>query len=124
MSSVMTKSFKQTNGYFVAMAAIPLTQQFKVATAPTGSGGSVTAPVMAVYAAGEPVIAANTLLKDMGKTLMSSTRTYRKVQAVVVGGPSLVGTTPAAGLPFYIELVTGQTAQAAAAPVSYMPGLF
>jgi len=123
MSSVTTKSFKQTNGYFVAMATIPLSQQFKVAIAPTGSGGSVTAPVMAAYAAGEPVIAANTLLKDMGKTLMTSTRTYRKVQAVVSGNSS-AGVTPAAGLPFYIELVTGQGLVATAASVSYLPGLF
>jgi hypothetical protein len=128
MSSVMSKSFKQTNGYFVAVSTVTLAQQFKVSTPPSGSGGSVSPPVMAVYATGDTgtpaVIPANTLLKDMGKVLVSSSHVYRKVQAVVTGGPSIVATTPVTGVPFYIELVTGQSAQAGAAPVAYLPGLF
>ena len=135
MSSVMTKSFKQTNGYFVTLATLPSSNMFK-APLVTGSGGGYTIAAPVSYATGLPASAlgatvstlvttaaglpANTLLKDMGKTLVSSSHTYRKVQPVVAGGPAVDGATGE----FYIEVATGQSAQAAAAKVAFLPGLW
>jgi hypothetical protein len=65
----------------------------------------------------------------MGKTVVSSNRTFRKVQIV---GPSLaggvVGSATTGGQGFescYIELATGNQWATAAVPakVAYMPGL-
>lgn len=131
MSSVVSKSFKQTNGYFVAVAPILSTSQFSVSVPATGAGGDAKPPTFVkVGTANAANFAAGAMLKDLGKTVVSSTHTFRKVQAVVVGGPSITATTPLTGLPFYIELTTGQSAQAGvltdtgAAPVAYLPGLF
>jgi hypothetical protein len=66
----------------------------------------------------------------MGKTVVSSNRTFRKVQLVA---PSLAGgvvgdrTTAGNYLTGYIELATGNAfataAKTDAAPVAYLPGL-
>jgi hypothetical protein len=121
-------SFKQTNGYFVAVAPILSSVQFAVSVASSGSGGDwkVASVSNASAVSNQTTITTGTMLKDMGKTIVSSSHVYRKVQAVVTNGAAVVSppTTNAAGLPFYIELATGNQAQAAAAPVAYLPGLF
>lgn len=117
-------SFKQTNGYFVLTAALPSTLQFKASTPPSGSGGDYKLPGFSASVAGESVIASGVLLKDMGKTVLSSSHVFRKVQAVVANGAAVSATTNVTGQPFYIELATGNQAQATAAPVAYLPGLF
>jgi hypothetical protein len=123
---------KQTKGYFVALAAIPKEKQFLSVVAPSGAGGSWISGTMSTSTAITGTYAdvpLGTLLKDMGKTLVqtpanaSGPHTYRKVQAVVTNGPNITATTPATGAPFYIELVTGQASQTAAASVAYLPGL-
>lgn len=134
MSSVVSNSFKQTHGYFVTLAVLPSSNMFKAPVA-TGSGGSFTVakpdayPTLAAGELGAAVTAlvgagaglpANTLLKDMGKTVVSSSHTFRKVQPVVTAGPAVDG----AKGEFYIEVATGQSAQAAAAKVAYLPGLW
>jgi len=122
-------SFKQTNGYFVAVAPIVSTFQFQVTSAASGSGGDykVASVSNAVTTTNQSTLATGSMLKDMGKTIMSSSHVYRKVQAVVLGvGPSVAPANTAVGLPFYIELNTGNIGQplANAAPVAYLPGLF
>jgi hypothetical protein len=124
------EGFKQSRGYFVALANIPFGQQFNLTVAPSGAGGSWNSGTMAAFTTGATsTIAANSLLKDMGKTVVktpadaAAPRVYRKVQLVHGTGPSVTATTPATGMPFYIELVTGQVSQSLAAPVAYMPGL-
>jgi hypothetical protein len=91
-------------------------------TAAVGGAGAVLSSISSVGAGG--------LLKDMGKTVVSSSRTFRKVQLVA---PSLAGgvvgseTTSGPYLTGYIELATGNAFPASpvanVAPVAYLPGL-
>jgi hypothetical protein len=112
---------KQTKGFFVALSSIVSTLQYSIA-AGTGAGGSfvpgaVTTPYLTNIGAGA-------VLKDMGKTVVSSTRTFRKVQNTLASGPALPNvSTPLLGLPFYIELNTGQNLSSAGTQVAYLPGL-
>lgn len=145
MSSVMTKSFKQTNGYFVPVA--DCRTKIYTYTPGSGSGGSfvVGAFVPAVWAGSPASVAAGGsvstlvsvagagLLKDMGKTVVSANRTFRKVQLVVpglsTGGVSAVAANPSEFITSYIELAgaggaPGAQPAGAATPVAYMPGLF
>jgi len=120
--SVLTRSFKQTNGYFVVPTAQPSSLLLKVIVPATGAGGDAKPPTFAV-ATGLPDvftlanIDAGTLLKDMGKTVVSSSRVFRKVQAV--------SATPAAdgSDACYIELQTGVLARSNLLTVAYLPGL-
>jgi len=127
---------KQTRGYFVVLSTISTTSQFNIA-AGSGAGGSYQPGAITTQSATAPSgvanITANAVLKDMGKTVVSSTHTFRKVQLLVTSGPSITATAAATGLPFYIELNTGQNLQVnsgsssyvgGAASVAYMPGLF
>jgi hypothetical protein len=64
----------------------------------------------------------------MGKTVVSSNRTFRKVQLIVpslAGGVAGAETTAGKYLTGYIELATGNAlaSSAAPAPVAYLPGL-
>ncbi|NDB84055.1 MAG: hypothetical protein EB127_15265, partial [Alphaproteobacteria bacterium] len=69
------------------------------------------------------------LFRDMGKTVISSNRTFRKVQLVtrsLAGGVTGSDATSGPYLTGYIELGTGNqlaVAGSACAPVVYMPGL-
>ena len=125
MSSVMSKSFKQTNGYFAVLTSTDYAKQFKVDVPASGAGGDYKPGKFIAYADATvaPALAVGTLLKDMGKTVVSSSHVFRKVQAVVAGAPSIIATTPSAGLPFYVELSNG-TAQTTAPALAYLPGLF
>ena len=146
--SVLTKSFKQTNGYFVPLA----TCQSKIYTytAGSGAGGSYLPGsfALAAWAVSSTVASAQVssllagptqggLLKDMGKTVVSANRTFRKVQLVVPGlstaGVSSEVSNTSNYYSGYIELAgpnafqAGVAASASAgspAPVAYMPGLF
>jgi hypothetical protein len=64
----------------------------------------------------------------MGKTVVSSNRTFRKVQLIapsLAGGVVGVETTAGKYLTAYVELATGNALATAAAPapVAYLPGL-
>lgn len=132
MASVTTRSFKQTNGYFVAVSTIVSTSQYVVSAASSGAGGSAVPPsfTKAGTASGANFVT-GAMLKDMGKTVVSSSHTFRKVQAVVAGSGAVNASTPLTGMPFYIELNTGNALQTGtgadytgAAPVAYLPGLW
>jgi hypothetical protein len=113
---------KQTRGYFVLLSTLSTTLQYSIA-AGTGAGGSylpgaITTPYLST-------LSTSMLLKDMGKTVVSSTRTFRKVQPLIASGPAATTVTnPAAGASFYIELNTGQNLSSAGTQVAYLPGLF
>ena len=115
---------KQSKGYFVALTSIPVTQQFSNSLS-GGAGGSFVPGVMTHSDSLTSTIAANTLLKDKGKTVVSSTHTWRKVQAVIPSGPAFLstGTNYPNGRPFYVELVTAQNTQTTAPALAYLPGL-
>lgn len=89
------------------------------ATPGTTSVGAVLSSLSSVGQGG--------LLRDMGKTVVSSNRTFRKVQFVLPslnGGVVGVSTTAGPYLSGYIELNTGnQVTGFTPAPVAYMPGL-
>jgi len=128
--SVLTRSFKQTNGYFVVPTAQPSTLLLKVSVPASGSGGDAKPPTFAV-ATGLPAsvftvsgsltanVNAGTLLKDMGKTVVSSSRVFRKVQAVS-SLPVADGSDAC-----YIELQTGVNVRPSGTllTVAYLPGL-
>ena len=125
---------KQTNGYFVPLGNC-VGKIFKYDGA-SGAGGSflpgnfgavdwATGALMSTIA----TVGAGGLLKDMGRTVVSSNRTFRKVQLIT---PSLAGGvtgTAAQNGPYYtgyIELATGNAlavTNATPAPVAYLPGL-
>ena len=149
MSSVGPAAPKQSNGYFVPLGNCIgkvlqysggsgaggsfLPGNFSVATwaaAGNASAGGPSVLVSTISAAG-----AGGLLKDMGKTVVSSNRTFRKVQLVA---PNSLSTSGVAGAPAdvnpyltgYIELSSGfagsaggATNASAVAPVAYMSGL-
>ena len=154
--SVLSRSFKQTNGYFVPLGNC----QGKVYsyTGSVGAGGdskvggfsqaawaipavpnvtSTTAILVSTLLVGPATGGVvGGLFKDMGKTVVSASRTFRKVQ-LVVPGLSSSGVAQVSGdstyLSGYIELAgaggfaggLGNSAagQLGVAPVAYLPGL-
>ena len=134
---------KQTNGYFVPLGnCVGKVFQYSSTSGAGGSflPGNFTAVDWATSAGAAlstiSSIGQGGLLKDMGRTVVSSNRTFRKVQLVVpttlaAGGGTGVSGTATQGNPYltgYIELGTGATAASAlasgnCAPVAYMPGL-
>jgi hypothetical protein len=122
MSSVgpNNQGLKQTRGIFVLLSTLNSTSQFSIA-AGSGAGGSYLPGAVTVpYST---LVLSATLLKDMGKTVVSSTRTFRKVQPILANGPVIGASSPSVGLPFYIELNTGQNLSSATTQVAYLPGL-
>jgi hypothetical protein len=128
---------KQTGGYYVPLGNLVTASSIKTYVAGSGAGGSflpgtfvnadwaigggpgVILPLISSVGAG--------LLKDMGKTVVSSNRTFRKVQLVVPGGTGVSSSASTAG-PFYtgyIELATGPSYVANSEParVGFLPGL-
>jgi len=145
MTSVMTKSFKQSGGYFIPLGNVAT--GVLAYTAGTGSGGSAVAGsfALASWAQGGTTpakatstistVAAGGLLRDMGKTVVSSGRTFRKIQLMCstvstggVAGPAGVSTNPNVDyLTAYIELSSGFNSinpGAVPVPVAYYPNLF
>ena len=134
--------FKQTRGYFVPVGNCA--SSIRAYTPGTGAGGSYLPGSFAVAdwsqtgAAASPYVStisaagAGGLLKDMGKTVVSSNRVFRKVQLVTnavstAGGVAGPASGAGASQPFltgYIELSTGDNGvNVNAAAVAYMPGL-
>jgi hypothetical protein len=117
---------KQTRGFFVVLSSLSTSLQYNIA-AGSGAGGSYLPGAVTTQASlapsGAAAIPSGAVLKDMGKTVVSSTRTFRKVQTMVAQGPSIAATAAATGLPFYIELNTGQNLSSAGTQVAYLPGL-
>jgi hypothetical protein len=139
---------KQSNGYFVPLG--DCTSKVYTYSGGSGAGGSSLAGsfVRADWATPANANSAKALLssissigqggllRDMGRTVVSSNRTFRKVQLVApnltaagVASGTLGGTASTTGpyLTGYIELATGNnlTTEAAgtgAAPVAYLPG--
>ena len=128
---------KQSNGYFVPLG--DCRGKILKYTGGEGAGGSFRAGAFSAaawensdsssrYLSTISSLGAGGLLKDMGKTVVSSNRTFRKVQLVA---PSLaagvVGSRDSNGhyLTGYVELATGNAlaSDAAPAPVAYLPGL-
>ena len=133
---------KQTNGYFVPLGnCVNKVLQYNGAAGAGGSflpgnfSGADWADTAGAATAGKLLssissIGQGGLLRDMGKTVVSSNRTFRKVQLMVpgaagTGGVHGVTTTKEPYLTGYIELATGNSllAAAAPAPVAYLPGL-
>jgi len=108
-------------GYYVVITA-PTAAQLLTYTAGTGSGGATT---VGSFAAGttttvpggtSTLFGAGRLVRDMGKTVVSAGRTFRKIQAVlpvnnalgstfgVTGNPALTYATGDAGYAtYYVE---------------------
>lgn len=102
-----TKQIDAEQGYFVPLGSL-VGKIYSISTAGTGAGGSYVGPVFstaswaAVGGASGPFlstissIAQGGLLRDMGRTIVSANRTFRKVQlltsTVTLGG--VAGTTP------------------------------
>ena len=81
--------FSQSNGYFITTGAVTL----QVYTPGSGSGGSFR---VGSFAAGTGVLViagAGDVLRDMGKTVISSSRVFRKVQMVSDAPTAIVGGT-------------------------------
>lgn len=146
MSSVMTKSFKQTNALYVPLAncANSVLQY----TPGSGAGGSYLNGTFgpAAWAAGQSgaskytstisTIGAGGYFRDMGKTVVSANRTFRKVQLLVnavstsgVGGP-VTATGVSQNVDFltgYIEVASGPGLNGVAgnpAPVAIYPSMY
>lgn len=147
MASAVNVGMKQTRGYFVPLGNCDnkiyslagasgaggsfLPGGFTTASWTSGGGSSAGAVLSSISSIGQ-----GGLLRDMGKTVVSSNRTFRKVQLMVPGsassatnsqqtGVSGVSTTSGPFLSGYIELATGLNnhRDATPAPVAYMPGL-
>lgn len=125
---------KQTRGYFVPLGRCD--NKVLQYSEGAGAGGSWLPGSFSpaswvgtdVRVSTIAAVGAGGLLRDMGKTVVSSNRTFRKVQLIA---PSLAGgvngdrTTAGNYLTAYIELATGNAVATAAAPapVAYLPGL-
>jgi len=131
---------KQTRGYFVPLgncAGSGAAARVFQYSGGAGAGGSflpgsfTPASWIATDARVSTIngVAAGGLLRDMGKTVVSSNRTFRKVQLISpspAGGVNGLDTTSGPYLTGYIELATGNqltVAGSTVAPVAYMPGL-
>ena len=139
--------FNQSGGaYFMTLAALePGTAGTALyvntlTSAGSNSGGAFVGPTLALtpmsnvlgagiasHANAAALVAANTLLKDMGKTVVSSGRVFRKFAPVarntsngVVGGPTGTPTAANAGYgSFYLEVGMGSAAAGAVpAPIA------
>jgi len=91
------------------------------ATAGNSAASPHTSTISAIAKAG--------VLRDMGKTVVSASRTFRKVQLLTssvstAGVAGQAGTNPDVDyLTGYIELSSGNNVSATAAPVAYYPRL-
>ena len=149
--------FKQSRGYFVPLGnCVDKIFQY---TGSSGAGGSflpgnftavnwvatgTTGPGAGALLSSISSIGQGGLLRDMGKTVVSSNRTFRKVQLITrqqslgvgvttggvtngqYGATDFTSQTQQPYLTGYIELSTGNAGlppgSTAAAPVAYMPG--
>jgi hypothetical protein len=116
---------KQSKGYFVTLASLVSSVQYN-APVVAGAGGSFSVGPLTSQSASAPSgvadIPTGQYLKDMGKTVVSSNRTFRKVQRVVAA-TNLTTSAAALGAPFYIELPTSSNVNPVGTQVAYLPGL-
>jgi hypothetical protein len=95
---------KQSQGHYIVLSNFNLKSY-------SGNSGSGANAVAGTFSAGSPV-GAFTLLKDLGQTVVSTNRLFRKVAPV--GGPNgaVTGTGPFAGdttVTFGVSTVAGAT---------------
>ena len=138
--------FNQSGGaYFMCIQALDNTVAVgsfinTLTAAPSGSGGAVVAPTLALVSmssviglntnAASTLVGTGKLLKDMGKTVVSAGRTFRKFAPVVQGlGVSSFGVVGAAARganagygSFYLEVgregFAGSATAGAPAPIA------
>ncbi len=79
-------------GYYVTVGAVPLASTLGLVTAGSGSGGAYAGPTLSTltltstfstFCGSTTAIAVGKVLRDMGKTVTSSNRTFRKFQLAV-----------------------------------------
>jgi hypothetical protein len=129
---------KQTNGYFVPLNnCVNRIFQYNGASGAGGSflPGVFTTADWTVAGTGAGALLSSIssigqggLLRDMGRTVVSSNRTFRKVQLVTPSANAGVTGFSTSNGPYYtgyIELGTGNSVgpTSTLAPVAYMPGL-
>ena len=127
--------FNQSGGaHFIVMTQLDNTHINKLLTAGSNSGGAFANPTFATVAATDAAIgltasevAPGKLLKDMGRSVVSSGRTFRKFQPVGTGNATkfassfgVNGAPPAAPNPgygsFYLEVCREGNPGSAAPP--------
>lgn len=91
---------QQGGSYYLTISSIA--QQFLTYTPGSGSGGATTVGSFAAFTFTYPsqstaLMGANKVIKDMGKTIVSAGRTFRKFQAVAPQSVSTSGVTGDAG---------------------------
>jgi hypothetical protein len=146
MSSTQRRLKQSPNGYFIPLGSLVNGSVINSYTGGSGAGGSAVAGsfAQATWASTGTTlvgavlstissVAAGGVLRDMGKTVVSAGRSFRKIQLLCstvstggVNGPAL-GTSPNVDyLTGYIELASGLNGPApgtTAAKVAYFPGL-
>lgn len=146
MSSTQRRLKQSPNGYFVPLGSLVNGSVINSYSGSSGAGGSTVAGTFAqaVWASTGATlvgaqlstissIAAGGVLRDMGKTVVSAGRTFRKIQLLSptvstggVNGPAGATTPNVDYLTGYIELASGLNGPApgtTAAKVAYFPGL-
>ena len=109
--------FNQSAGaYFLIVSTIAKANVQNITTAPSGSGGAFAPAVLGAYTWDTAVdvsslLSAGNVLKDMGRTIVTGGRTYRKFQAVNSVQASTFGVTGSAPVApvtgyasFYLEV--------------------
>jgi hypothetical protein len=139
MSSVSGKNYKQTSAYFVPVGDCRQSiQQYTPGTGATvGSFSQATWTIInqtgynTEYMSSIATAGAGGVFRDMGKTVVSSGLTFRKVQLLVnspatngISGPA--GTVPDADyLTGYFQLSSGTAGvSSGAAPIAMYPSLW
>ena len=129
-SGAIKAGFQQNGGsYYVVISSIA-TSQFFTYSGSSGSGGSAAVGTFAAYTDTgnnwSSCLTAGKLIKDVGRTVVSSGRTFRKFQAVVNAGTSgstfgVAGKAPTSTdtgyLTGYLEIGIEGLNQGAAAPL-------
>lgn len=111
MSSLLSgiKQSGSDNGYFITVgdcrASILALNGTNFST--SWAGGLPNSGAAGVSQYSTLVASAGALLKDMGKTIVSANRTFRKIQLVVNNSPSTFGVGGAQGGPLANEYFTG-----------------
>lgn len=107
MSSVQTRGYKQTNSLYVPLGNCTNVLGWTPAN-PSGSGGSFavgtfgpatwapTGSVPSKWTSTISTIGAGGFFRDMGKTIVSASRTFRKVQ-LLINSTTVVSTSGVAG---------------------------
>jgi hypothetical protein len=126
--------FNQSGGgYYLIVSSV--VNQFLTLTPGSGSGGAATVGTFAAYTYNSAkdestILGANRVIKDMGKTVVSAGRTFRKFQAVAAASLSTGGvygsnatTTSPGYLTGYLELNAGGAAPPAAPGSNVGPAL-